>query len=70
MAKIVSDTMLVPVFHRNFGGIEHFDFETDRADHGIYIRWYLKTRYAHMEIIRYFDLLKTFGYFDRVVKFD
>ena len=36
--------------------------------HGICIGWQLRTRCAHMEQTRYFDLVKAFNYIERVVK--
>ena len=37
---------------------------------GFYIRWLLISRCVHMEESRYLDLLKAFGYIERVVKSD
>ena len=38
--------------------------------HGFYIRWLLISLCAHLESIRHFDLLKAFGYIERVGKSD
>ena len=38
--------------------------------HGFSIRWLLISFCAHMEYIRHFDLLKVFGYIERVVKLE
>ena len=38
--------------------------------HGFHNRWLLISLCAHMEYIRHFDLLKAFGYIERVIKFD
>ena len=38
--------------------------------HGFHIRWFLISLCAHMEKIRHFDLLKAFGYIERVIKLD
>ena len=35
-----------------------------------YSRWLLISLYAHMELNRHFDLLKAFGYIERVIKLD
>ena len=42
----------------------------NRIRHGFYNRWLLISLCAHMEYIRHFDLLKAFGYIERVIKFD
>ena len=38
------------------------------SQHGTYIRWQLRTWFAYMEYIRYFDLQKAFGCSERDVK--
>ena len=38
--------------------------------HGFYNRWLLISLCAHMDYIRHFNLLKAFGYNERVIKSD
>ena len=43
-------------------------FSKDSKNHGFHIRWLLISLWVPTEKIRDFDLLKSFGYIERVVK--
>ena len=45
-------------------------FNKPGGTHGTYIRWLLILLCAHMEYFWHFDLMKVFGYIERVVKSD
>ena len=54
----------------NLQHMDSFSLCSLRLNHGFYTRWLHISLCAHIEYLRHFDLLKAFGYIERVVKHD